>query len=58
MTAARIHARLWAKLAAKDVPIDVYNLMLAAAALAHCLDVASHEKRSFPRYPELKILSW
>jgi len=55
---ARVHASLWAQLAAKGVNIGTHDLLIAATALAVGYDVATHDKRSFPKIPGLKLLSW
>jgi tRNA(fMet)-specific endonuclease VapC len=58
LTAARMHSRLWAGLAAKGVSIGVHDLMIAATALANGLALVTRDKRSFPRIPGLKVLYW
>lgn len=58
LTAARMHARLWAGLAAKGVSIGSHDLMIAATALANGLALVTRDKRSFPKIPGLKVLYW
>jgi tRNA(fMet)-specific endonuclease VapC len=58
LTAARIHARIWAELAAKGVSIGAYDLVIAATALANGLALVTRDKRSFPKVPGLRVLHW
>ncbi|HEV8037442.1 MAG TPA: type II toxin-antitoxin system VapC family toxin [Bryobacteraceae bacterium] len=58
LTAARMHARLWAGLSAKGVSIGSHDLMIAATALANGLALATRDKRSFLKVPGLKVLHW
>jgi predicted nucleic acid-binding protein len=58
LVAARIHATLWAQLAAKGVSIGAHDLLIAATALALGYDVATHDERSFPKIPGLKVARW
>ena len=58
LTAARIHARIWAELAAKGVAIGAHDLMIAATALANGLALVTRDKRSFPKIPGLRVLHW
>ena len=58
LTAARMHARLWAELAAKGVSIGAHDLMIAATALAHGLAVVTRDQRNFPKIPGLRVLHW
>ena len=55
---ARVHARLWAQVAAKGIQIGPHDLMIGATALAIGYAVATHDKRSFPKIPGLKIIEW
>jgi tRNA(fMet)-specific endonuclease VapC len=57
-TAARMHARLWASLAAKGVSIGPHDLLIAATALANGLALVTRDKRSFPKIPGLEVLLW
>ena len=58
LVAARAHARLWAKLAAKGVTIGAHDLLIAATAVSRGMDVATRDTRSFPKIPGLKLLHW
>ena len=58
LTSARIHARLWAELAAKGIPIGAHDLMIGATALAYGLELVTRDKRSFPKIPGLHVLLW
>jgi tRNA(fMet)-specific endonuclease VapC len=58
MVAARVHAGLWAELAAKGEPVGAHDLLIAASALAVGFSVATRDERSFPRVPGLKVLRW
>ena len=58
LTAARIHAKLWAELAAKGVSISAYDLMIGATAIANGLRLVTRDKRSFPKIPGLQVLLW
>lgn len=55
---ARVHASLWAQLASKGVNIGAHDLLIAATALAIGFDVATHDKRSFPKIPGLTVVAW
>jgi predicted nucleic acid-binding protein len=56
--AARVHARLWARLASKGRSIGAHDLLIAATAIARGLDVVTRDERSIPRIPELKVIRW
>jgi tRNA(fMet)-specific endonuclease VapC len=58
LTAARLHSRVWARLAAKGVSVGAHDLMIAATALAHDGKVATRDERSFPKIPGLAVLRW
>ena len=58
LVAARIHARVWAQLAAKGVNIGPHDLLIAATALATDFVVATRDERSFPRIPGLSVTRW
>jgi tRNA(fMet)-specific endonuclease VapC len=55
---ARIHARLWATLAAKGTNVAAHDLIIAATALAYGWSVATQDTRSFPKVPGLKVELW
>jgi predicted nucleic acid-binding protein len=58
LIAARIHAKLWAELAAKGVSIGAYDLMIGATAVANGLQLITRDKRSFSKIPGLQVLLW
>ena len=58
LVAARAHARLWAKLAAKGIAIGQQDLVIAATAVSRGMDVATRDARSFAKIPGLEILRW
>ena len=58
LVAARIHARIWAQLAAKGVTVGPHDLLIAATALAVGFGVATRDERSFPRIPGLALERW
>jgi predicted nucleic acid-binding protein len=58
LCAARVHARLWADLAAAGTTVGERDLLIAATALAHGHVVATRDERSFPRIPGLSLLRW
>ena len=55
---ARVHATLSAELRARGSQIGAYDLIIAATAVAHGLDVATRDLRSFPRIRGLTVLRW
>jgi tRNA(fMet)-specific endonuclease VapC len=56
MIAARLHARLWAELAATGIAVGAHDLIIAATALANGGSVATRDQRSFPRIPGLTVV--
>jgi tRNA(fMet)-specific endonuclease VapC len=54
---ARVHASVWAGLAAKGEVIGAHELWIAATALAHGLELATDDAESFGRVPGLTVLS-
>ena len=55
---ARMHAELWADLAASGRVIGAHDLWLAAAALAHGLTMVTASVREFARVPGLELAEW
>jgi tRNA(fMet)-specific endonuclease VapC len=55
---ARVHARLWATLAAKGTNIGPHDLLIAATAVARGSSVATRDTRSFPKVPGLEVEIW
>ena len=58
LVAARIHARIWAELAAKGAAVGERDLLIAATAISRGFAVATRDERSFPRIPGLSVLLW
>ncbi len=53
---ARIHADIWADLAANGNVIGAHDLWIAATALAHGLGVATRNAADFGRVPGLRVV--
>lgn len=58
LTAARIHARVWAELASEGITVGAHDLLIAVTAMAAGCAVATRDQRSFPRIPGLSLLTW
>lgn len=58
LEAARIHARLWAQLAAEGMQISAHDLLIAATAIALEFQVVTADARDFPRIPNLRLQIW
>jgi predicted nucleic acid-binding protein len=58
LVVARIHAGLWAQLAAKGTAVGVHDLLIAATAIAAGYRVVTRDGRSFPKIPGLSTASW
>jgi tRNA(fMet)-specific endonuclease VapC len=58
VAAARMHARLWAELAAAGRMIGAHDLWLAASALTHGLTVVTGDPRDFSQVPGLLVEVW
>lgn len=58
LVVARVHARIWAELAARGVNIGAHDLLIGASALAVDYAVATHDTRSFPKIPGLSVARW
>ncbi|MGZ8647364.1 MAG: PIN domain-containing protein [Solirubrobacteraceae bacterium] len=54
---ARVHADLWAQLAAEGQVIGAHDLWIAATGLAHGLGVATRNAEDFARVPGLRVVS-
>lgn len=54
---ARMHAQIWAELAARGAMIGAHDLWIAATALAHGLGVATHNGADFGRVTGLRVLA-
>jgi tRNA(fMet)-specific endonuclease VapC len=55
LTAARVHASLWAGLAKRGVAVGERDLMIGATAIAKDYAVATRDERSFPKIPGLRV---
>jgi tRNA(fMet)-specific endonuclease VapC len=55
LVTARIHASLWANLAAKGVSVGAHDLLIGATAIAAGYRVATRDRRSFGRIPGLDL---
>ena len=54
---ARVHADIWAQLAAKGQLIGAHDLWIAATALAHGMGVATGNADEFQRVPGLRVIA-
>lgn len=55
LPAARVHAQLWAQLAASGQLIGAHDLQIAATALAHGYSLLTDNAREFHRVPGLQV---
>lgn len=55
---ARVHARLWADLAANGVSVGAHDLWLAATCVARGLTMVTANARDFVRVPGLDLEVW
>jgi tRNA(fMet)-specific endonuclease VapC len=55
---ARVHAELWAGLAAAGTPVGAHDLWIAATAVARGLTLATANRREFGRVPGLLVEDW
>ena len=53
---ARVHADIWAQLAAQGEVIGAHDLWIAATALAHGMGLATGNTREFNRVPGLRLI--
>ncbi len=58
LVAARLHARLSARMAEAGETVGAHDLIIAATALSRGLDVVTRDERSFPRIPDLPVVRW
>lgn len=56
LVTARIHASLWASLAAKGVTVGAHDLLIGATAVATGYRVMTRDRRSFGRIPGLEVV--
>jgi tRNA(fMet)-specific endonuclease VapC len=54
---ARVHADVWAQLAAKGQLIGALDLWIAATALAHGLSIATGNQSEYQRVPGLRVIA-
>jgi len=55
LVTARIHASLWASLAAKGASVGSHDLLIGATAIALGYRVATRDRRSFGKIPGLEV---
>lgn len=55
---ARMHAQLWADLAAQGQLIGAHDLWIASACLSHGLNLVTTNLREFRRVPGLEVEDW
>jgi tRNA(fMet)-specific endonuclease VapC len=55
---ARVHARIWADLAAAGQTVGAHDLLIGATAMAWDYRVATRDHRSFPHIPDLHVIDW
>ena len=58
LTVARVHARLWADLAARGVGVGERDLLIAATAVTAGHRVITRDERSFPKIPGVDVEVW
>jgi tRNA(fMet)-specific endonuclease VapC len=58
LVVARIHARLWAELAAQGITVGAHDLLIAATALSLGVPVATRDVRSLPCISGLALAQW
>jgi len=58
LVVARVHGSVWAELAAKGTHVGAHDLLIGATALAIGFEVATHDRRSFPKIPGLGLVKW
>jgi predicted nucleic acid-binding protein len=55
---ARAHARIGAELSRRGVTLGAHDLMIAATAVANGLSIATCDRRSLGRIPDLVVEVW
>ena len=58
LNVARLHSAVWADLERGGIRIPPHDMIIAATALYYDVAVATRDKRSFPRIPDLDVLVW
>ena len=56
LVTARVHASLWAGLAAKGASVGAHDLVIGATALTLGYRVATRDRRSFAKIPGLEVI--
>jgi tRNA(fMet)-specific endonuclease VapC len=56
LVTARLHADLWAGLAARGAAVGTHDLLIAATAIAAGYRVVTRDRRSFGRIPGLEVV--
>jgi predicted nucleic acid-binding protein len=54
---ARVHAQLWADLAARGEVLGAHDLWIAATALVYGLGVFTNDRRGFDRVRGLRVVA-
>ncbi len=54
---ARVHAEIWAQLAARGDVVGLHDLWIGATALAHGFGIATRNSHDFARIPGLRVLA-
>lgn len=54
---ARVHAEIWAELAARGVSVGAHDLWIAATAVGHGYGLATRNAAEFERVPGLRVLA-
>jgi tRNA(fMet)-specific endonuclease VapC len=54
---ARVHADVWAQLAAEEQLIGAHDLWIAATTLAHGMGLATGNAGEFQRVPGLRVIT-
>ena len=57
LVTARIHASLWAGLAAKGTNVGAHDLLIGATAVAAGYRVTTRDRRSFGKIPGLEVVT-
>jgi tRNA(fMet)-specific endonuclease VapC len=58
LTVARVHASLWAQLAARRATLGAHDLIVVATAISLGWSLATLNRREFERIPGLELRRW
>jgi len=56
LVTARVHASLWASLAAKGTTVGAHDLLIGATAIVAGYRVATRDRRGFEKIPDLEVV--